>query len=330
MTLCAVWIRHTPAGDQELVFATDSCLSAGERWEAGVKLFELPRRDCFICFAGETNRAYPMILNLIQTINTSPALKNPQTDLLDILNHTKSLFTDLAQAIDLSELSRPDYDYARSEAQFIFGGWRWQTSEFSVWRLFYDLKQEVFTAQPYLLDDSQPVCFIGDLESDDLILELYEEVGIKDIKLDMQPLKLLINKIRDTSLLSSGIRGAPQIGKVYRSGNCKVFGVLWQSSNGKPHYQGRPIVGIQNLVHQYFDPDTCELINNLPDKKPDIVKFLHNDEISFINLCYNEVDNLKVDLNEFQRGKLHEILRQVAYEQFLTAVKIIEQTEAQP
>ena len=271
-----------------------------------------------------------MILNLIQTINTSPALKNPQTDLLDILNHTKSLFTDLAQAIDLSELSRPDYDYARSEAQFIFGGWRWQTSEFSVWRLFYDLKQEVFTAQPYLLDDSQPVCFIGDLESDDLILELYEEVGIKDIKLDMQPLKLLINKIRDTSLLSSGIRGAPQIGKVYRSGNCKVFGIQWQSSNGKPHYQGRPIVGIQNLVHQYFDPDTCELINNLPDKKPDIVKFLHNDEISFVNLCYNEVDNLKVDLNEFQRGKLHEILRQVAYEQFLTAVKIIEQTEAQP
>ncbi|WP_322727071.1 hypothetical protein [Nostoc sp. ChiQUE01b] len=65
-------------------------------------------------------------------------------------------------------------------------------------------------------------------------------------------------------------------------------------------------------------------------KKLDIVKFLHNDEISFVNLCYNEVDNLKVDLNEFQRGKLHEILRQVAYEQFLTAVKIIEQTEAQP
>ncbi|MEH2140984.1 type I restriction-modification system subunit M [Nostoc sp.] len=230
----------------------------------------------------------------------------------------------------ISELSRPDYDNARSEAQFIFGGWRWQTSEFSVWRLFYDLKQEVFTAQRYFLDDSQPVCFIGDLESDDLILELYEEVGMKDIKLDMQPLKLLINKIRDTSLPSSSIRGAPQIGKVYRSGNCKVFGILWQSSNGKPHYQGRPIVGIQNLVHQYFDPDTCELINNLPDKKPDIVKFLHNDEISFVNLCYNEVDNLKVDLNEFQRGKLHEILRQVAYEQFLIAVKIIEQTEAQP
>lgn len=329
MTLCAAWIRHTPAGDQELVFATDSCLSAGERWEAGVKLFELPRNDCFICFAGETNRAYPMILNLIQTISTSPALKNPQTDLLDILNHAKALFTDLAQAIDLSELNRQNYDEARSEAKFIFGGWRWQTSEFYVWQLLYDLKQEVFTAQRCYLDDSEPVCFIGDLKSDDLILELYEVVGMADIKLDMQPLKLIISKIRDSSIDSSGIRGAPQIGKVYRSGNCKVFGVLWKSSDGKPHYQGRPVVGIQNLVHQYFDPDTCELVNNLPDKKPDVAQFLHKDEITFINLCYNEDNNLKLDLNEFQRGKLQEILRQVAYEQFLTAVKIIEQTEAQ-
>lgn len=37
MTLCAAWIRHLLTGDRELVFATDSSLSAGERWEAGVK-----------------------------------------------------------------------------------------------------------------------------------------------------------------------------------------------------------------------------------------------------------------------------------------------------
>lgn len=88
MALCAAWIRHTST-DQELIFATDSCLSAGERWEAGVKLFELPRKDCFICFAGETSRAYPMLLNLIHSLEASPALKNPQSDLLDIIHHTE-------------------------------------------------------------------------------------------------------------------------------------------------------------------------------------------------------------------------------------------------
>lgn len=331
MTLCAAWIRHTPTGDQELVFATDSCLSAGERWEAGVKLFELPRKDCFICFAGETSRAYPMILNLIHSIEASPTLKNPQTDLLDVKRHAEGLFTDLAQAIDLSDLSNRDDDDARGAAQFIFGGWRWQTSEFYVWRLAYNSTSERFAAERCFLDDSEPVCFIGDLESDDLIMEIYEEVGMANIKLNMQPLKLLVDKIRDTSSRdTSGIRGTPQIGKVYRSGNSKLFGVMWPSSQGgKPHYQSRPVLGIQNMVHQYFDPDTREIINDCPGRKPDINDFLNEDEQAFISLCYNEDDDLKLDLNEFERGKLEEILRQVAYKHFLNAVNQDEQQEAE-
>jgi hypothetical protein len=330
VTLCAAWIRHTPPGDRELVFATDSCLSRGERWEAGVKLFELPRKDCFICFAGDTTRAYPMILNLIQSIQASPFLKNPQTDLLEVLRHTENLFTNLVQAIDLSGFSQPNYYEVRSEAQFIFGGWRWRTSEFYVWRLSYNSTQETIEAQRCFLDDSEPVCFIGDINNEELIKELCDDVGTENIKLDMQPLKLLINKIRDTSRDTSGIRGAPQLGKIYRSGNCQLFGVMWQSSEGKPHYQGRPIIGIQNLVHQYFDPDTCELINNLPGKKPDIDEFLDIDEVDFVKLCYNETGSLKLDLNEFQCSKLQEIFRQIAYQQFLNTVNQIEQPETQP
>jgi len=329
MTLCAAWIRHTPIGDQELIFATDSCLSAGERWEAGVKLFELPRKDCFICFAGETARAYPMILNLIHTIEASPALKKPQTDLLDIMRHVEGLFTDLVQAIDLSGLNQPNYNDARSTAQFILGGWRWQTSEFYVWRLAYDViaGEGKFVANRCFLDDSEPVCFIGDLSSDELLQEIYREVGDSNINLNMQPLQLLIRKIRDISRETSGIRGAPQIGKVYRSGNSKLFGVMWQSSEGKPHFQSRPVLSIQNMVYQYFDPDTCELINDCPSKQPNLSDLLNEDEQGFISRCYTADGDLKLDLNEFQHGKLQEILRQVAYKQFLNAVTQSEQTD---
>jgi hypothetical protein len=317
MTLCAAWIRQTPTGDQELIFATDSCLSAGERWEAGIKLFELPRTDCFICFA----------------IEASPALKNPQTDLLDVMRHAEDLFTDLAQAIDLSELNRPNYDEARSEAQFIFGGWRWQTSEFYVWRLAYETTERQgkggFVAERCFLDDSEPVCFIGDLQPDDLILEIYEEVGDTDIQLGMQPLQLLIRKIRDISSDTTYIRGAPQIGKIYRSGNSKLFGVMWQSSEGKPHFKSRPVMGIQNMVHQYFDPDTCELINNFPSRQPDISDLLNEDEQQFISRCYTTEGDLKLDLDEFQSSKLQEILRQVAYQQFLNPVAVTDLPEAE-
>lgn len=53
MTLCVAWIRAKNSVE-ELIFATDSSLTGGEKWNQGIKLFELPRPDCLICFAGRT------------------------------------------------------------------------------------------------------------------------------------------------------------------------------------------------------------------------------------------------------------------------------------
>lgn len=98
MTLCTAYIRQV--GDtEELVFATDCCLSGGERWHSGVKLFELPRKDCLICFAGETARTYPLILNLISSIKFDEDLSNPSTDIHDILEYVVQLFTNLCNSI---------------------------------------------------------------------------------------------------------------------------------------------------------------------------------------------------------------------------------------
>jgi hypothetical protein len=86
MTLCAAWVREVD-NEQELVFATDSCLSCGDRWHSGVKLFELPRKDCVICFAGDTNRTYPLILNLISSIKFDEELANSHTDIVQVLDY---------------------------------------------------------------------------------------------------------------------------------------------------------------------------------------------------------------------------------------------------
>ncbi len=104
---------------------------------------------------------------------------------------------------------------------------------------------------------------------------------------------------------------------------------MWQSSEGKPHFQSQPVLGIQNMVHQYFDPDTCELINDCPSKQPNISDLLNEDEQRFIKSCYTPEGDLKLDLNEFRRGKLQEILRQVAYKKFLNAVTMTELPEAE-
>lgn len=94
MTLCAAWIRQIN-NVEELVFATDSSLTGGEKWNQGVKLFELPRPDCLICFAGQTSRAYPLILNLISSIKLNRRLQSSRTDIEEVLSYLASLFTSM-------------------------------------------------------------------------------------------------------------------------------------------------------------------------------------------------------------------------------------------
>lgn len=71
MTLCAAWIRQANDDEgKELVFATDSRLRGGEAWDTGLKLFDLGRSDCMLCFAGDTRRAYPLILQAMLAVRT--------------------------------------------------------------------------------------------------------------------------------------------------------------------------------------------------------------------------------------------------------------------
>ena len=88
MTLCTAWIRQSN-NTEELVFATDSTLTGGEKWDNGIKLFELPRKDCLLCFAGSTFRAYPLILNLVSSIKFNSYLSKPETDITEVLNYSE-------------------------------------------------------------------------------------------------------------------------------------------------------------------------------------------------------------------------------------------------
>ncbi|MBE2197263.1 MAG: hypothetical protein IAE79_01555 [Anaerolinea sp.] len=130
MTLCVAWIRQV-GQEKELVMATDSRLTGGESWDSGVKLFELPRHDCLLCFAGGTARAYPLILNSISSIKFDSTLANSHTDIHDVLDSLLDLFTALVK--DIREPA-DDINKMRAEAQFLFGGWSWKKQQFCVWR----------------------------------------------------------------------------------------------------------------------------------------------------------------------------------------------------
>lgn len=211
-------------------FKSDDNIMAGmiNKME-GIKLFELPRPDCLICFAGSTARAYPLILNLISSIKLNKRLQSLRTDIEEVLDYLASLFTSLVHTI-INEISRQDIHELRSEAKFLFGGWSWLESRFRIWQLYYSKDAEGFVFKEYT-DETTKIrtyAFMGDPN------ELIEEAAKRykqeivdsdklDDKLDMEPLKILIEMSRDKSIRA--VDGAIQIGKIYKSGTSEFFGI---------------------------------------------------------------------------------------------------------
>jgi len=325
MTLCAAWIRAKNSVE-ELIFATDSSLTGGEKWNQGIKLFELPRIDCLICFAGSTARAYPLILNLISSIKLNRRLQSPRTDLEEVLNYLSSLFTSLVHTI-VNEISGLDIHALRAEAKFLFGGWSWLESRFRIWQLYYSKDAEGFLFKEYTDESSKTriYAFLGNPEElADTASRIYKkglyESDTQDDKMDMEPLQVLIEMSRDKDVRE--VDGAIQIAKVYKSGTSEFFGINWPSRDGKPHFQGRSFDFHSKPDVRYFDPDTLALIE---DKLPDIIgelsQFSELEEFEFICSCYKDGGSLKDDLSHTERERLIYIFREAAYQSFIDNLK---------
>ncbi len=63
MTIPIAWTRKEHNVEQ-LVFASDSRISAGEKFDACPKMLALPRIDCAISYAGTSGDALSMMLQL--------------------------------------------------------------------------------------------------------------------------------------------------------------------------------------------------------------------------------------------------------------------------
>ncbi|MDJ0696036.1 hypothetical protein [Mastigocoleus sp. MO_188.B34] len=320
MTLCAAWIREKN-NVEELVFATDSSLTGGEKWNQGIKLFELPRPDCLICFAGSTARAYPLILNLISSIKLSKRLQSNRTDIEGVLDYLSSLFTSLVNTI-VNEVSRLDIHCLRSEAKFLFGGWSWVEGRFRIWELYYSKDAEGFVFKEYTEESSKTgiYAFMGEPEElTDKASKRYKDKNFENDKLDMEPLQVLVQMSRDKNIRE--VDGATQIAKVYKSGTSEFFGIYWESIQGKPYFQGRAFDFHSKPDVRYFDPDTLTIIE---DKLPNIIdnlsQFNQLGDFEFICSCY-ENGCLKEDIAENDRERLIYVFREAAYQSFIENLK---------
>jgi len=321
MTLCVSWIRKVN-NTEELIFATDSELrGGGEAWDKGVKLFEMPNKDALMCFTGATSRAYPLILNLISSINYEDLFFQKTYTLIDLKDHIEDLFSILIKTI--SE-NAEDIHKIRGEARLLFGGWDWEANQFRIWLLQYDKKTERFIGNELTDDETKTnfFVFIGEAEGieveqkaqDDLTLKLMSENKLH-MKLDMEPIEILRDIALDKDVI--GVGGSLQVAKVYKSNKTEFFGTYWHSSKGSPHFQGRKYNERTKPLVRYFDPDTFELLeSDLPNELKEVSEDLFGEDFTFVQQSYPD-GFLLSPISDKNKLRLKLIFKDVAYRLFI-------------
>lgn len=311
MTLCVSWIRKVN-NSEELIFATDSCLSGGERWHSGVKLFELPRKDCLISFAGETNRTYPLILNLISSIKFDEHLSNSHTDLTEVLDYLTNLFTNLCNSIH--DYGTADFQDVLGEFSFLFGGWSWKQNRFKLWKLKYKFETEAFVHDG-IGEEGMFFGFIGDelvIAEQKLTEEMTNNRRILARDFDMEPFQVLLSMIRNDDYTT--IDGAIQFAKIHPPGTTEFFGVYHQ---GKRTFLGNDVSFENNPAVKFIDPETATILGEeLPEKLNIIEEDIYGINTEFVEECYPEGE-IKDDLTEREHHLLKSIFNNVAYARFL-------------
>lgn len=126
--------------------ATDSRLRCGRAWDVAPKILTLPRTDCAICFAGDTDDAYPLMLSMSAAIGDYPKSRSRGMDIFDVKGHTLRVFNHLRSFV--SDLPRGQAAADPPNADFVFGGHSWRKKRFAIWLLHYDSHLCKFTFRP--------------------------------------------------------------------------------------------------------------------------------------------------------------------------------------
>ena len=298
---------------------------AGERWDKGIKLFELPNKDGLLCFTGSTFRAYPLILNLTSSITMDERFKMTYLTVNEHVEHICNLFSELVKSIsDYVE----DKHTLRGDARFLFGGWDWKQGCFRVWYILYNPEEERFEAQE-LTDDPEATnfhLFIGESDHSDEVDFDVEDYANQELttnliaknrlhkNLNMEPMEVLREASINKKVL--GVGGSLQVAKLYRSNKSEFFGIIWPSSKGEPHFQGRKYKKTERPAVQYFDCDTLEITDlDLPDVI-DLKDEAFAEDLDFVGECYPD-GNLDKSISDHKKHSLKLIFKEVAYKHYI-------------
>ena len=274
MTLGIIWARSV-GGIRELVVGSASRLSGGQHWDANPKIMLLPRTDAVLSFGGDTDQAYPLMLQAWNAIEMFGPAKNRSMDLADLKGHLIRVFNHSRAFI--GGLPRGQKAPSDPDAIFAISGHSWRTRRFHIWKLFFDASIGGFTFRPagewggQDAETHKLVDYLGDKDPIEeakrrLVSMLRERGKISKGSFDMEPFEVLRDIIRSKAFPSVG--GPIQLVKIYEHANAAPVGVLWPDKKGGVSLLGRPLMAYEMIPWGVIDPDNPDRARPMSSFQP--------------------------------------------------------------
>jgi hypothetical protein len=271
MTIGAAWIS-TGAEGEELWIASDSRLSGdGNIWDTCPKLFLLPRRDAVAGFSGSTAQAYPLLLQLANTISCYQAAADGTLDFLHLVGHLERVVNTMMNSIMVDPAiigGRSDQrEFTTRGDVLVVGGYSRIQRGLLLRALHYNGSTHMWTFDRIRpkrnLDGARRIAVFGDVKATrrfTYLLRLHlQEQGVldKDIPLKFEPLLVMGAMLRlppsperrvSMSHRPATIGGVPQIIHLFPGARATALAVHWESGEQSGVFlQGRRIFSYEHL-----------------------------------------------------------------------------------
>jgi hypothetical protein len=237
MTLTLAWVRSV-GGIDEMVVASDSRLRPFA-WDVAPKIMPLPRDDSIVAFAGGTDYAYPMMIQMVNTVASWGKAANRGQPLEELKGHLVRVLNRM-----LGEMTDPPKFPVVPDAFFLLAGFSWKSQEFRIWTLHFDSNLGGFTFRPASRwtggNEAKVLAIVGDHidRAKDRLTELLKEEGkLTSGGFDMEPFQVLADIVDSQEFDSIG--GQLQLVKIYRHLQVVPFVV---DRNGVRSLLGRPLL----------------------------------------------------------------------------------------
>ncbi|WP_461606337.1 hypothetical protein [Aeromonas rivipollensis] len=263
MTLVAAWVRHNNT-TRELYVASDSRLNGGRQWDIAPKILDLGRNDSVIAFAGNTDNAYPLMLQLQRAVQMHPKLKSRGLDLTILRGYVLNIFNDMWSTI--SKLPVGQILPEPADVQFILAGYSWKVSDFRIWTVYFERENNKFVFRSASKHEKKGggnkyFAYIGDdanIAMNKTYALLKERNRITSPGMHMEPFEILREFIHDHQRPYIG--GSPQIFKIYSHMNVLALNVYWPTKDSNQvAFGGRILLPFERNEYLAFNPENFEV-----------------------------------------------------------------------